>query len=317
MESSLCIDFPNNQLLVRLVGGNNEYLLRLEKELQVKISMRGNRVAISGEEANVDQTRKLLNYLYNKLEQGGDVSSSDVDASIRRANIKLGKIVEDINAQENLEMVIKTINKLITPYSSKQKLYVNLLHEKEMVFAEGPAGTGKTYLSVAVAVSMFLNHRVERIILARPAVEAGEKIGFLPGDMKEKVDPYMQPLYDALHDMMPADKIQKNLANGIFEIAPLGFMRGRTLKNSFIILDEAQNATTTQMKMFLTRLGEGSRMVISGDLTQIDLPKIVPSGLSEALDKLKNIEEIGFIKFNNNDIIRHKLVAKIVEAYGA
>ena len=311
LTASICIQFENNQLLPGLFGEQDLYLKRIEKDLGIETFIRGNKVVLSGEQERIQKAEKILSTLYKKLEQGIDISISDVDAAIRMLKDKQG-------AKANIlepEVVIKTMNRLISPYSPRQQAYVKMLYDKEMAFAEGPAGTGKTYLGVAVAVSMFLNHRVERIIFSRPAVEAGEKIGFLPGDMKEKIDPYMQPLYDALHEMLPADKIQKNIQNGIFEIAPLAFMRGRTLKNAFIILDEAQNATAMQMKMFLTRLGEGSRMVINGDLSQIDLPHNTTSGLSDAIHKLKHIPDIGFMAFDEGDVVRHNLVAKIVSAY--
>ncbi len=309
MSKSVCLEFQNNKLSIELFGHNNEHLKLIEKALKVAISMRGNKVAISGDKDFVAKAKNILQTLYDSLQDGNNISKFEVEAIIAMYK-------EQKNHQKPIDnTAIKTPNRFVTPYSLKQKQYVKLLQEKEMVFAEGPAGTGKTYLAVSVAVSMFINHNIEKIILSRPAVEAGERIGFLPGDMKEKVDPYMQPLYDALYDMLPHDKVQKNLQSGIFEIAPLAFMRGRTLKNAFIILDEAQNATTTQMKMFLTRLGEGSRMVINGDLSQVDLPNNVQSGLNEAIDKLKNIKEIGFIKFSGKDIVRHKLVAKIVNAY--
>jgi phosphate starvation-inducible protein PhoH and related proteins len=311
LVASISIQFENNQLLPSLFGEQDSYLKRIGKGLGIEILMRGNKIILSGAQDAIQKGEKIISNLYKKLEQGSEVTLGDVDAALRLARDKR------IDQQDLLEpeIVIKTMNRLVSPYSHRQQNYVKMLYDKEMAFAEGPAGTGKTYLAVAVAVSMFLNHRVEKIILSRPAVEAGEKIGFLPGDMKDKVDPYMQPLYDALYDMIPAEKVQKNLQNGIFEIAPLAFMRGRTLKNAFIILDEAQNATSIQMKMFLTRLGEGSRMVINGDLSQIDLPRNVTSGLSEAIDKLKAISDIGFITFDAKDVVRHNLVAKIVTAY--
>lgn len=313
MGSSICIRFDNNQLLPALFGEQNEHLKFLEKELRVDISSRGNVVAVTGRTEAVEGVQALLKDVYERLVKGRVITLADIEAAARL--VKTGGMHSQDQQQLEQDMVIKTINRLISPYSNRQKDYIKLLHTKEMVFAQGPAGTGKTYLAVAVAVSMYLNHKVDRIILSRPAIEAGEKIGFLPGDMKEKIDPYMQPLYDALHDMLPTDKVNRNLANGVFEIAPLAFMRGRTLKNAFVILDEAQNATPTQMKMFLTRLGEGSRMVINGDLTQVDLPTHIPSGLREALTKLKAIEDIGFMSFDDKDVIRHSLVAQIIRAY--
>ncbi len=213
------------------------------------------------------------------------------------------------------QIVIKTMKKTIKPYSPHQANYIKALGNNDLVFALGPAGTGKTYLAVAMAVSMFTSGRVEKIILSRPAVEAGEKLGFLPGDLKEKVDPYLRPLYDALYDMMPAEKLLRHMENGEIEVAPLAFMRGRTFSNAFVILDEAQNTTPTQMKMFLTRMGEGSRLVITGDLTQTDLPKDVKSGLGDAVRKVEHIDGIATMRFNDGDVVRHALAAKIVQAY--
>lgn len=305
------VSFKDNSLLTPLFGEHDSHLLKIEQQLTVSISSRGNVIFITGKPENVSKAEKILGTLYHKLEQGAEITMSDVDAAIRMvstSNTSKSALFDE-------EIIIKTVKKQITPHSNTQKEYIRELFSKDMVFASGPAGTGKTYLAVAVAVSMFINHKVERIVLVRPAVEAGEKIGFLPGDMKDKVDPYMQPLYDALYDMLPADKVQKSIENRIIEIAPLAFMRGRTLKDAFIILDEAQNATPTQMKMFLTRLGENSRMVINGDLSQIDLPGNVQSGLDDALNKLRDIEEIGRITFSSEDIVRHGLVAKIVNAY--
>jgi phosphate starvation-inducible PhoH-like protein len=249
-----------------------------------------------------------------------EVTLSDVEAAIRMTS---PEIVTQINIEDRQhrtkffeeEIVIKTPKKLITPHSHRQRQYIKKLYDHDLAFGIGPAGTGKTYLAVAVAVALFSEHKVEKIILSRPAVEAGEKIGFLPGDMKEKVDPYLQPLYDALHDMLPAEKVSKYIETKVIEIAPLAFMRGRTLTNAFVILDEAQNATPTQMKMFLTRLGEGTKMAITGDPSQIDLPPGMPSGLWDAVGRLKDVPEIGVVAFESGDIVRHPLVEKIVKAY--
>lgn len=311
------ISFSNNALLPQLFGEHDRNLLKIEEKLGIVTSSRGNVISISGERSKVAYAEKILESLYHKLEKGMEISMSDVEAAIRMVvpdvheELAVGQTADLFDEQ----IVIQTLKKLITPYSNHQKKYIKELFKKDMVFAVGPAGTGKTYLAVAVAVSMFLDHRFERIVLVRPAVEAGEKIGFLPGDMKDKVDPYMQPLYDSLYDMMPADKVQKHIETHIIEIAPLAFMRGRTLRNAFIILDEAQNATTAQMKMFLTRMGEGSKMAITGDLTQVDLPAHVPSGLDDAVKKLAGIPEISFVTFDSADIVRHHLVTKIVNAY--
>ncbi len=311
------IHFGNNSLLPQLFGEYDKHLSKIEEKLSVITSARGNAISIVGEETNVKYAEKILESLYKKLEKGMEINMNDVEASIRMAVPDFQE--EPLNNSNDTlfdeQIVIQTLKKLITPYSNHQKKYIKELFKKDMVFAVGPAGTGKTYLAVAVAVSMFLDHRFERIVLVRPAVEAGEKIGFLPGDMKDKVDPYMQPLYDSLYDMIPVEKVQKHIENRIIEIAPLAFMRGRTLRNAFIILDEAQNTTPTQMKMFLTRMGEGSKMAITGDLTQIDLPGNVQSGLDDAIKRLEKIEEISFITFNNADIVRHSLVSKIVNAY--
>ncbi len=311
------IYFGDNALLQQLFGEHDKHLKKIEEKLRVTISSRGNIISISGDEIGVESSEKVLASLYQQLEKGREITMSDVEAAIRMVTIDVKEEKRPPHNKDLFEeqIVIQTLKKLITPYSNHQKKYIKELFKKDMVFALGPAGTGKTYLAVAVAVSMFLDHRIERIVLVRPAVEAGEKIGFLPGDMKDKVDPYMQPLYDALYDMLPAEKVQKHIENRIIEIAPLAFMRGRTLRNAFIILDEAQNSTPTQMKMFLTRMGEGSKMAITGDLTQIDLPGNVISGLDDAVEKLKEIEDISFIHFNKHDIVRHNLVSKIVEAY--
>lgn len=313
------VSFGNNSLLPQLFGEHDKHLLKIEEKLNIITSSRGNVISISGDSANVAFAEKVLESLYHKLEQGMEISMNDVEAALRMVvpDVQEETASKQPNTLFDEQIVIQTLKKLITPYSNHQKKYIKELFKKDMVFAIGPAGTGKTYLAVAVAVSMFLDHRFERIVLVRPAVEAGEKIGFLPGDMKDKVDPYMQPLYDSLYDMMPAEKVQKHIETRIIEIAPLAFMRGRTLRNAFIILDEAQNATTTQMKMFLTRMGEGSKMAITGDLTQIDLPGNTQSGLEDAVNKLQEIEEISFITFNNADIVRHSLVSKIVNAYDA
>lgn len=305
------LSFDNNALLTSLFGEHDSHLLKIEEKLNVTTSSRGSLIFISGKNENVAKAKEILESLYHQLEKGMDITMSDVEAAVRMVSSETG-------ARQSLfdeEIIIKTAKKQIVPHSNHQKEYIRTLFKHDLTFATGPAGTGKTYLAVAVAVSMFLNRKVERIVLVRPAVEAGEKIGFLPGDMKEKVDPYMQPLYDALYDMLPSDKIAKYIETRTIEIAPLAFMRGRTLRDAFIILDEAQNATPTQMKMFLTRLGENSRMVINGDLTQIDLMPNQQSGLDDALNKLRNLKDIGLVHFNEEDIVRHNLVAKIVKAY--
>ena len=312
-QESISILFENNALLPMLFGENDTTLSRLEQKLGVTLTSRGNILAISGPTSSVQTARHILEDLYSQLERGGDVSPGDVDAAIR--------ISKDSNSRKAVgkvgvtNLAIHTLKKDVKPYSNVQASYVKALFERDMIFAIGPAGTGKTYLAVAMAVNQFINGRVNRIILSRPAVEAGEKLGFLPGDLKEKIDPYLRPLYDALFDMMPAEKVMRHLENGEIEVAPLAFMRGRTLSNAYIILDEAQNSTATQMKMFLTRLGENSKMVITGDLSQMDLPRDVKSGLADATRKLNNIDGIEIIRFSDQDVVRHDLAAKIVYAY--
>ncbi|MDF1716967.1 MAG: PhoH family protein [Antarcticimicrobium sp.] len=312
------IEFPDNRLLIDLCGEYDRNLAEIERKLSVQILRRGNQVAIMGEEAAQKQAIEVLNALYHRLESGRAVDSGDVDRELRMGGSDAGG-----DPGDQLEMFkggpveIKTRKKLVEPRTDAQKAYVRSLFENELACGIGPAGTGKTYLAVAVGVSMFIGGHVDRIILSRPAVEAGEKLGYLPGDMKEKVDPYMQPLYDALNDFLPGKQLAKLIEEKRIEIAPLAFMRGRTLANAFVVLDEAQNATTMQMKMFLTRLGEGSRMVITGDRTQIDLPRGMPSGLADAERLLKTVGGISFNYFTSRDVVRHPLVAAIIEAYEA
>lgn len=309
-EELLCITFNDTKLIAPLFGERDRHLSYIEKALQVSTSSRSNILSISGKAENVAQAATAIKNLYKTLEDGMDVGLTEVDAAIRMASPHVIKHTESRNAP-----LLATKRKNIMPTSPNQAEYIHLLKEKELVFATGPAGTGKTYLAVAAAVSMFLEHKIDRIILSRPAVEAGEKLGFLPGDLKEKIDPYLRPLYDALYDMLPGEMVTKFMENNEIEIAPLAFMRGRTFTNAYIILDEAQNTSPTQMKMFLTRLGQGSRVVITGDLSQIDLPKDIKSGLRDALEKLHQIDDIGFINFTDRDIIRHPLTVKIVQAY--
>lgn len=303
--------FANNSLLPMLYGEDDKNLTKLEKSFGIVATSRGNMLSLSGSSQAVTKAQDVMQTLYNKLEEGMEIGSAEVDAAIRMAQpAKNGKRVP-----VSTDIFIKTQKKTIHPYSSMQAEYIEALNKNDMVFALGPAGTGKTYIAVAHAVSLFLNNRVDRIILSRPAVEAGEKLGFLPGDLKEKIDPYLRPLYDALYDTMPVERVARHMENGEIEIAPLAFMRGRTLANACIILDEAQNTTPTQMKMFLTRLGENSRMMITGDLSQTDLPKDVKSGLSDAIKKVQHIEGIKCIRFSDVDVVRHSLAAKIVQAY--
>ena len=304
-------DFSDNSLLPELFGKHDSNLALIEKRLGVTLSSRGNRVSIAGPPVSADAAKSVLHSLYNRLARGQTVETGDVEGAIRMAETAQPGGGDDAAQQA----AIRTKKRLITPRSTRQAEYVQRIRETEVVFGIGPAGTGKTYLSVAVAVEMLLQGRVDRLILSRPAVEAGERIGFLPGDLRDKIDPYLRPLYDALHDMLPGDQVAKAMESGDIEVAPLAFMRGRTLANSFIILDEAQNTTPMQMKMFLTRLGENSRMVIAGDPSQIDLPMGARSGLRDAIDILGKIPEVGFVHFGEADVVRHHLVTRIVQAY--
>ena len=314
------VEFPDNFLLIDLCGEHDRNLAEIERQLGVQIMRRGNQLSVVGEEPLVKEGVGVLTALYARLEAGRPVEAADIDRELRMGGGGAERQTESRDGDQ-LEMFkggpveIKTRKKLVEPRTDAQKAYVLSLFNNEMAFGIGPAGTGKTYLAVAVGVSMFSEGHVDRIILARPAVEAGEKLGYLPGDMKEKVDPYMQPLYDALNDFFPAKQAGKLIEEKRIEIAPLAFMRGRTLANAFVVLDEAQNATSMQMKMFLTRLGEGSRMVITGDRSQVDLPRGVTSGLHDAERLLRDIPNISFNYFTSKDVVRHPLVAKIIEAY--
>jgi len=307
------LEFPDNRLLIDLCGEFDRNLAQVEHQMGVHILRRGNRLAVIGDKVTREQAAAVLRSLYARLESGRGVVAGDIDGAMR-----MGRPVEAEGEQIelfNTGVELRTRKKPIEPRTEAQKAYVANLFAHELGFGIGPAGTGKTYLAVAVGVTMFISGAVEKIVLSRPAVEAGERLGFLPGDMKEKVDPYMQPLYDALNDFLPAKQVQKLLEEKRIEIAPLAFMRGRTLSNAFVVLDEAQNATAMQMKMFLTRLGEGSRMVVTGDRTQIDLPRGVPSGLQEAERILKGVKGVTFNYFTAKDVVRHPLVARIIEAY--
>ncbi len=315
------LEFPDNRLLIDLCGQFDRNLAQIEHGLGVQIIRRGNQLAVMGPGAARAQAAVVLRGLYARLEAGRGIEAGDIDGAIR-----LGDPIFDTPARggtpaDQLEMFaggrveIRTRRKIVEPRTEAQKAYVKALYGHELAFGIGPAGTGKTYLAVAVGVAMLIAGQVDRIILSRPAVEAGERLGFLPGDMKEKVDPYMQPLYDALNDFLPPKQLQKLMEDKQIEIAPLAFMRGRTLSNAFVVLDEAQNATSMQMKMFLTRLGEGSRMVITGDRTQIDLPRGVASGLADAERVLAGVKGVSFSYFSAKDVVRHPLVARIIEAY--
>ena len=321
VQNETRIEFPENRLLAGLCGEFDRNLTTIETDLSLQIVRRGNQLLLIGDEDSRARAGSVLPALYNRLEQGRSVQTADILAELRM------HVTKDMTAEpsggKQLEMFrggkieIKTRKKLIEPRTEAQHAYVQALFKNQMAFGIGPAGTGKTYLAVAVGVSMFITGQVDKIILSRPAVEAGERLGFLPGDMKEKVDPYMQPLYDALNDFLPVKQMTKLIEDKAIEIAPLAFMRGRTLANAFVVLDEAQNATSMQMKMFLTRLGEGSRMVITGDRTQIDLPRGVKSGLADAERLLASIPKISFSHFTSKDVVRHPLVAAIVDAYDA
>ena len=321
IESSDTLRFGSNKLLIELCGQLDGNLSKIESWAEVQIVRRGNVLSIYGSKDNCDLTKKFISDLYSDLERGKSLDERELDIYFqhiddKKINQNKNKKIsdEEVNEKENF-LEIKTQKKLVLPKSINQNYFISSMLSKELVFGIGPAGTGKTYLAIAVAVSLFSQGLVEKIVLTRPAVEAGERLGFLPGDMKEKVDPYMQPLYDALNDFLPGKVVSKMYEKGSIEIAPLAFMRGRTLKDSFIILDEGQNASPSQMKMFLTRLGIGSRMVVTGDITQIDLPRGFKSGLVEASEVLSKISEIDFIKFNDVDIVRHSLVRKIAKAY--
>ncbi|MEM7596061.1 MAG: PhoH family protein [Pseudomonadota bacterium] len=318
------IEFPDNFLLIDLCGEHDRNLAEIERQLGVQIMRRGNQLAIIGEKDSTTATVSVLTALYARLEAGRSVEAADVDRELRMGGPSDGTEPDTGSYDgDQLEMFrggtveIKTRKKLVEPRTDAQKAYVMSLFKNELAFGIGPAGTGKTYLAVAAGVSMFIEGKVDRIILSRPAVEAGEKLGYLPGDMKDKVDPYMQPLYDALNDFLPSKQVAKLIEEKRIEIAPLAFMRGRTLANAFVVLDEAQNATSMQMKMFLTRLGEGSRMVITGDRSQVDLPRGVTSGLHDAERLLTSIPKISFNYFTAKDVVRHPLVAAIIEAYDA
>jgi phosphate starvation-inducible protein PhoH and related proteins len=317
------LEFPDNRLLIDLCGEFDRNLAQVEHQMGVHILRRGNRLAVIGDRHARDQASAVLRGLYARLEGGRSVAAGDIDGAIRLGRPMPDALREPGRDGEQIEMFqggrieLRTRKKAIEPRTEAQKAYVANLFSHELGLGIGPAGTGKTYLAVAVGVTLLITGAVEKIILSRPAVEAGERLGFLPGDMKEKIDPYMQPLYDALNDFLPAKQVEKLLAEKRIEIAPLAFMRGRTLSNAFVVLDEAQNATTMQMKMFLTRLGEGSRMVITGDRTQVDLPRGTASGLADAERILKGVKGVTFNYFTSRDVVRHPLVGRIIEAYEA
>ena len=311
-DNSININIFNNKMLMGIAGSYDSNLKELEKASGSKIYFRGSSIAIKGDKDSNEKVKNAIKYLIERYKSTKRIDSNDIMTSL---NSEMDKEIKNQPSAQSIEEVIKTPKKTVIPRSKRQKEYVKALKTSQITMSLGPAGTGKTYLAVAVALTMLLEKKVKRIILSRPAVEAGERLGFLPGDLKEKIDPYLRPLYDSLHDLFDYDKIQKKIESGEIEIAPLAFMRGRTLKNSFAILDEAQNATKTQIKMFLTRIGENSKLVVNGDPSQIDLPNKNQSGLIESQKILKGIKEISVINFNHEDVIRHPLVTKIVQAY--
>jgi len=310
-NNSLSIIFQDNNLLLGVVGEFNNNLKELEKITNTSIYSRGNSILVKSDPEKNNLVKNAVQFLTNQFITNGNIEKKDIISSVNKFMIEENKN----NSNKNIEYIIKTPKKSVIPRSEKQKNYVRALRESDIVISAGPAGTGKTFLAVAVALTMLLEKKIERIILSRPAVEAGERLGFLPGDMREKVDPYLRPLYDSLYDLLDFEKIQKKIEIGDIEIAPLAFMRGRTLKNSFAILDEAQNATDTQIKMFLTRIGENSKIVINGDPSQIDLPNKSLSGLNRSKKILGNLNEISVVDFDHSDVVRHPLVSKIVKAY--
>jgi phosphate starvation-inducible PhoH-like protein len=346
-SSKLVLEFENNRLLPELYGEHGRNLTRIEETLEVSLADRGNKIFVTGDPHGCARAELVLNTLYHHLERGAEVTQGDVDGALRLSldvaaspqpaagkNMTQGATPPKdqpksksstrrdagANASSKVKKLddmtaIRTHRREVLPRSPRQAAYIHALMNHELVVGTGPAGTGKTYLAVAAAAAMLVDGKVDRIILSRPAVEAGESLGFLPGDMRDKVDPYLRPLYDALYDMLPGPQVVRSLESGEIEIAPLAFMRGRTLSNSFVILDESQNATPMQMKMFLTRMGENSRMVITGDPSQIDLPFGAKSGLKDALEILPNIKGVQIIEFGEEDVVRHDLVTRIVKAY--
>ena len=319
-KEKIKIEFPNNSLIAVLVGNHSVNVIKLEKLINVNINLFGNQFHISGKPENINLAKLILTNIYNKLSnkkiEDLYLEFSDFETELRMLSGKFNLTsAPPLKVDNIIDYKFETWKKTIIPKSLGQKKYFEALNNYELVFGLGPAGTGKSYLAVAKGIDMLKKGIVEKIILTRPAVEAGERLGFLPGDMKEKIDPYLRPIYDALYEMMPSDRVEKKIQSGEIEIAPLAFMRGRTFNNAFVIVDEAQNTTSVQMKMVLTRIGQGSRMVINGDLSQIDLPKGQVSGLKESEKILRNIREIKVILLEANDVIRHRIVAKIIKAY--
>ena len=304
----------NNDILVEIVGEFNKNLIKIEKLTETKIFFRGNSITVKGQKDSILTVSNSLIFLVNKFLVTGSIEDNDINYSVKKGD-DLERTGKNKNNIRSLDQVIKTPRRSVIPKSEKQSKYLKALLNEDIVISLGPAGTGKSYLAVSVAVNMLMEKKVEKVILSRPAVEAGERLGFLPGDMKEKVDPYLRPLYDALYDLFGYEKVQRKIESGEIEIAPLAFMRGRTLKNSFAILDEAQNASLTQIKMFLTRIGENSKIVVNGDPSQIDLMNKNHSGLIQSTKILKNVKEIKCIELDHADVVRHPLVSKIIQAY--
>ena len=307
-SENLELELDDNTILSTLFGINDTNLSIIEKINDVQIQYRGNKIKISGDKKSIFETKKTILDLFEKAKNGVNIDEDKIRDS-------KSLIALNLSDKKKMDFFIQTKKRKIIPRTANQNKYFELLNSKNIVFAIGPAGTGKTYVAVAKAVEALQEGKVNKIILSRPAVEAGEKLGYLPGDLKEKVDPFLRPIYDALYSMLPFEQVEKKILNNIIEIAPIAFMRGRTLEDCFIILDEAQNTTRTQMKMFLTRLGKNSHMVVVGDITQIDLVSEKDSGLKDALNKLKKISDIGFIELNDKDVVRHDLVRKIINAY--
>ena len=310
-NDTLSIIFKNNEVLFGVVGEFNNNIKELENITKTNIYSRGNSILVKSSPQKNEIVKNAIKFLADQFIINGTIEKKDIVSSVNKFMIN----EKNNNKEKNIEYIIKTPKKSVIPRSEKQKKYVQALKEKQVIISSGPAGTGKTFLAVAVALTMLLEKKIERIILSRPAVEAGERLGFLPGDMRDKVDPYLRPLYDSLYDLLDFEKIQKKIEIGDIEIAPLAFMRGRTLKNSFAILDEAQNATDTQIKMFLTRIGENSKIVINGDPTQVDLSNKSYSGLKRSKKILEHLKEIEIVDFDHSDVVRHPLVSKIVKAY--
>ncbi|MCK5658975.1 MAG: PhoH family protein, partial [Alphaproteobacteria bacterium] len=311
------LQFDDNTIVPLLFGEHDRHLAQIEEELDVEISSRGNEIIIIGPKLKLQMAQTVFDVLWDRLTNNLDVSKEDVSAAIQVALSPMDKCTRELAKKALMEphLKVQSGNKTITPRSPRQAEYLEAIRTHHLIFSTGPAGTGKTFLAVAQAVGMMQAGEIDRLILCRPAVEAGEHLGFLPGNMQEKIDPYLRPIYDALHEMLPPEQIARRLADGTIEIAPLAFMRGRTLSNAMVILDEAQNTTPTQMKMALTRIGEDSHMIVTGDLSQTDLPNGIKSGLRDAVDVLQNVKDAAFIEFDESNVVRSRIVRQIVAAY--